>query len=110
MVGVTYVLSLFPPANIFDMSIWCFSGFVGLFPLVIAAIYWRRLTAIAAHSSIVVTITLWLFMFIQSDFGHNRYSFPKEPIKVGDFTLIPPMMPVVTIWGTNSDCDRSPIG
>ena len=30
--------------NVFDLAIWCFSGFAALTPLVIAALYWRRAT------------------------------------------------------------------
>ena len=44
IVALTYLLSLFPPPNIFDLAVWCFSGFASLFPLVVAAVYWRRTT------------------------------------------------------------------
>ena len=38
IVALTYLLSLFPPPNIFDLAVWCFSGFASLFPLVVAAV------------------------------------------------------------------------
>ena len=48
IVAVTYLLSLFPPPHVFDLAVWCFSGFASLFPLVVAAVYWRRATAAPA--------------------------------------------------------------
>lgn len=76
VVIVTYLLSLIAPGRIFDLGIWCFSGFSGLVPLVIAALYWRRLTLAGAVASIVVTAGAWLYFFWQSDFAANaRYLF-----------------------------------
>ncbi len=44
IVAVTYGLSLFKPPSVFALGVWCFSGFSALFPLVVAALYWQRLT------------------------------------------------------------------
>jgi len=97
IVAVSYLLSLFPPRAIFSIAIWCFSGFTGLFPLVFAAIYWRRLTKAGAAASILTTIAVWAVLFYRSNFGlpapgKPPYRFPEEV-----FWGIPPMMPVVTI-------------
>jgi len=97
VVVVTYVLSLFSPAGVFDMGVWCFSGFTGLFPLVIAAIYWRRLTAAGALASILVTMVSWAIMFHLSDYAQKPFSFPTSPIAIAGQTIIPPLMPVVSI-------------
>ena len=76
VVIVTYLLSLIAPGRIFDLGIWCFSGFAGLVPLVVAALYWRRLTLAGAVSSILVTAGSWAYFFVQSDFAANaRYLF-----------------------------------
>ena len=76
VVIVTYLLSLIAPGRIFDLGIWCFSGFAGLVPLVVAALYWRRLTLAGAVASILVTAGSWLYFFWQSDFAANpRYLF-----------------------------------
>ena len=53
----------------FTLGIWCFTGFSSLFPLVVAALYWRRLTAAGAAASILVTAALWILFFYQSEFG-----------------------------------------
>ncbi len=97
MVLVTYVLSLFPRA-VFDLGIWSFSGFTGLVPLVLAAIYWRRLTAAGAVASVVATAATWLTLFWRAGWGTDKlYAFPESPLPlVGDWS-IPPMLPVVAI-------------
>ncbi len=97
MVVVTYVLSLFPRA-VFDLGIWSFSGFTGLVPLVLAAIYWRRLTAAGAIASVIATAIAWVALFWRADWGRNQmYAFPESPIPLVGGWSIPPMLPVVTI-------------
>lgn len=97
ILALTYLLSLFPRA-IFDLGLWSFSGFTGLFPLVYAAIYWRRLTAAGAIASVVTTFGLWSVLFYRSGFGQNaRYTFPEAPVRIMDGLVIPPMLPVVGI-------------
>ena len=97
IVVVTFILSLLLPRAVFDLGIWSFSGFTGLFPLVFAAIYWQRLTAAGAISSVIVTAVSWIVLFWRSDFGANkRYAFPEGPISLG-VVDIPPMLPVVSI-------------
>ncbi|MEZ6016285.1 MAG: sodium:solute symporter family protein [Planctomycetota bacterium] len=63
IVAVTYVISLFPPPKIFDLAVWCFSGFSGLFPLVLASVYWRRATKAGAYASILAAVATWGWFF-----------------------------------------------
>lgn len=65
IVALTYVLSLFPPPNIFDLAVWCFSGFASLFPLVFAAVYWRRVTRAGAIASVLVAAGTWAVLFYE---------------------------------------------
>ena len=45
IVAITYGLAMVAKdANVFDLAIWCFSGFSALFPVVFAALYWKRAT------------------------------------------------------------------
>jgi SSS family solute:Na+ symporter len=69
IVAVTYLFSLAEPRRVFQMGVWCFSGFSGLFPLAFAAVYWRRLTAAGAYASVVAVIASWTFLFWKSGFG-----------------------------------------
>jgi SSS family solute:Na+ symporter len=79
IVALTYVFSLFEPRRVFTMGVWCFSGFSALFPLVLAALYWRRLTLAGAYASVVAVIVSWALLFWDSGFGMNpHYSFPHH--------------------------------
>jgi len=89
IVALTYVLSLFPPPNIFDLAVWCFSGFASLFPLVVAAVYWRRATAAGAIASVLVAGGSWAVLFYD---GLLAPTLAGEQLQ-GDY-LILGMMPV----------------
>jgi SSS family solute:Na+ symporter len=69
IVAVTYAFSLAEPRRVFQMGVWCFSGFSALFPLVVAALYWRRLTAAGAFASILTAALSWGYLFWKSGFG-----------------------------------------
>jgi len=66
VVGVlfaAYLLSLIAARSIFRLGIWSFTGFAALFPLVVAALYWRRSTRAGAVASVIVTALLWTYFF-----------------------------------------------
>ena len=65
IVAVTYLLSLGNVRSVFAMGVWCFSGFAALFPLIVAALYWRGLSAFGAMASVVTAIATWGFLFYQ---------------------------------------------
>jgi len=93
IVAMTYGLSLQPPPHIFDLGIWCFSGFSGLFSLVVASLYWKRVTRPAALACVAVTALVWGALIADAlIFTGNRYFGPDE----GDY-LIMGMMPVTII-------------
>lgn len=76
IVAVTYLLSLTEPRRVFTLGVWTFSGFSALFPLIFAAVYWRRLTAAGAYAAVLATAASWLYFFTMSDFGANAaYTF-----------------------------------
>lgn len=72
IVVITYLLSLFSPNRVFELGVWCFTGFAGLFPLVFASVYWQRATKIGAYACVVTTALTWAFFFIRADWGHNE--------------------------------------
>lgn len=72
IVVVTYLISLLKPPGIFDLGIWCFSGFTGLVPLVVAALYWKRLTRAGAYASLLITVASWIYFFSQA-------GYPPDP-------------------------------
>jgi SSS family solute:Na+ symporter len=63
IVAVTYLLSLGNVRSVFALGIWCFSGFSALFPIVVAALYWRGLSAAGAISGIFAAIISWCVLF-----------------------------------------------
>ena len=92
IVAVTYTLSLFPPPKIFDLGVWCFSGFASLFPLVFAAVYWRRVTKAGAYASVLAMIGTWGFLFYRGLILPTLEGVEHE----GDY-LVWGMMPVTVI-------------
>ena len=93
IVAVTYGLSLLDQSkSVFTMAIWCFSGFAALFPIVFAALYWRRLTAAGALSGILAMFGSWIYLFWDSNWGSDTeyalYLFGNDM----------PIMPVVAIF------------
>lgn len=77
IVSATYVLAmLVKDANVFDLAIWCFSGFAALFPLVFSALYWKRATNSGAFACVVSALLSWLYFFHQSGFGGEYFIGP----------------------------------
>ncbi|MFQ5430258.1 MAG: sodium:solute symporter [Phycisphaerae bacterium] len=85
VVLVTYLLALTRPGGVFTLGVWCFSGFAGLFPLVFAAVYWKRVTKAGAYACVLTTAAVWFGLFAASGYGANRAFLFLE------------MMPVATI-------------
>ena len=63
---VVLTLSLITSRSIFSIGVWSLSGFAALFPVIIAALFWRRSTAAGVLSSIVTVGVLWVFFFMRS--------------------------------------------
>lgn len=64
IVAVSYVLSLLLlDTNVFDLGVWCFTGFGCLFPLVFAALYWRGTTKAGAIACVLATVVTWSIFF-----------------------------------------------
>ena len=75
IVAFTYYLSLQGNRSVFTMGEWCFTGFASLFPLILAALYWKRLTLAGAIAGILAMIGAWLYLFRQADYGRNADFF-----------------------------------
>jgi SSS family solute:Na+ symporter len=67
IVAVTYLLSLGNVRSVFAMGVWCFSGFSSLFPIVVAALYWRSLSAWGAIAGVSAAIGSWCYLFYQGN-------------------------------------------
>lgn len=51
---------------IFGLAVWCFSGFAALFPLVFAALYWKRATKWGAYASVIAGLGLGAYYYWQA--------------------------------------------
>ena len=77
IVALTYLLAMaFKNANVFDLAIWCFSGFAALFPLVFAALYWKRATKAGAIACVLSALFSWLYFFHKSGYGGEYFIGP----------------------------------
>ena len=77
IVGITYLLAMvLKNVNVFDLAIWCFSGFSALFPLVFSALYWKRVTGAGAIACIVTALITWAYFFHQSGYGGEYFVGP----------------------------------
>ncbi len=64
VLAVTYLLSLVVNTSIFALAVWSFTGFAALFPLVLAALFWKRSTAAGAIAAVLTVVALWLYFFL----------------------------------------------
>ena len=77
IVAVTYLLAMaVKNANVFDLAIWCFSGFAALFPLIFSALYWKRATKAGAIASVLTALISWAWFFHQSGYGGEYFVGP----------------------------------
>ena len=92
IVAITYALAMWlkDSAQVFDLGVWCFSGFAGLFPVVVAAVYWRRATTAGVIASILATAGSWCVLFY-------RDMVAEKPPGMEDELLIFGMMPVAIL-------------
>ncbi len=61
---VVFVVSQVANQTIFSIGVWALTGFAGLFPVFVAAVYWRRSTAVGAGTAIIVSIAVWTVLFV----------------------------------------------
>src|SRR5208283_4453320 len=64
--------SLIAPRSVYTLGVWCFTGFSGLFPLVFASLYWKRVTSSGAIASVVAALAAWGYLFHESGWGADK--------------------------------------
>ena len=60
---VTYLISLVASRRIFSFGIWSFTGYAALFPVVLAALFWRRSTKQGVLAAVASVAVLWVYFF-----------------------------------------------
>jgi len=66
ILAITFGLSLVTARSIFKLGIWTFTGFASLFPIVVAALFWKRSTRQGAIASVVTVAVLWTWFFLRA--------------------------------------------
>lgn len=99
IVALSYGFSIYlgPRASIFALGVWCFSGLAALFPLVFAALYWRRLTAAGAIASVVAAAVGWFYLFWDSAWGTAKGYVVRIPGIDIDFLPVAPLVALATL-------------
>lgn len=62
---VTFLISQVAGPSIFKLGIWSFSGYAALFPLAVAALFWKRSTRQGAIAATLTVVGLWVFFFLR---------------------------------------------
>jgi len=62
---VTFAISLVVPSSIFKFGIWSFTGFAALFPVVLAAVFWKRSTRVGAIATVISVAVMWVYFFVR---------------------------------------------
>jgi len=73
LLALTFGLSLVASRSIFKLGIWSFTGFAALFPVIVAALFWRRSTKQGAIASVLSVVLMWIF-FIQRGWSVPGYT------------------------------------
>jgi solute:Na+ symporter, SSS family len=61
---VTFLLSLVLDPGLFKLGVWCFTGFAALFPVLLAALFWRRSTKQGIAAAVVSVVLLWGYLVV----------------------------------------------
>ena len=102
VVAVTYVLSLLmgDSTRVFQLGIWCFSGFASLFPVAVLAVYWRGLSKWGAYAGILAAAGTWLAMFAAADFAANDNYYLHLPLDFLGYRTVE-LMPVTGMFAAS---------
>lgn len=88
IVIITWLIAQVAPKDVFKMAVWCFTGFASLFPIVFAALYWKRATKVGAMASLITTAVVWSILFFRA--ASSKFSEETH--------LIAGVMPVTFIF------------
>ena len=78
--AAAFTISQLTTRSIFDLGVWSLSGYAGLFPLVVAALYWRRSSASGALAALGTTAVLWAVLLIRSQGVDGEYTIADSGV------------------------------
>jgi SSS family solute:Na+ symporter len=71
LLAVFLVIRVVNARTIFSTGVWCFSAFSSLFPVLLAAVFWKRSTKVGAYLSTLSVFFLVSFFYCLGDYGAN---------------------------------------
>jgi SSS family solute:Na+ symporter len=73
LLAIVFIVAQFPEQRtIFGTGIWCFSAFSALFPILLAALFWKRSTKYGIYASALSVAVLIPLFYCLADFGNNE--------------------------------------
>lgn len=74
LLALAFLFSQLTDQSIFALGVWSLTGYTGLLPIVIAALFWKRSTQKGVVAAVVTVAALWIYFFIQSLGAPGEYS------------------------------------
>ncbi|MBM4764975.1 sodium:solute symporter family protein [Bacillus sp. B15-48] len=87
LLAISYFVSLIRPASVFQIAELSFTGTSAMIPVIVAALYWRRLNSYGAIASLLtgaVLVPVYFFTNWLPSFGF----LPIVPVFVGSFIVM----------------------
>ena len=102
VVAVTYALSLLmgDSTRVFQLGIWCFSGFASLFPIALLAVYWRGLSKWGTYAGILAAAGTWAGLFVAADFAADDTYMLRVPLESLGYRTVS-LMPVTGMFAAS---------
>jgi SSS family solute:Na+ symporter len=72
--ATAFAVSQLTTRSIFNLGVWSLSGYAGLFPMLVAALFWRRSTATGALTALATTVVLWVVLLMRSQGVEGEYT------------------------------------
>lgn len=99
VVLVTYLLALYlkDSAHVFDLGVWCFSGFAALFPIAWASVYWRRATRAGTLASLISGVVAWIVLFSNDILAKNQTKAGEDELLIWGFMPVAFLVAITTV-------------
>ena len=85
--ATAFVASQITTRSIFSLGVWSLSGYAGLFPIVVASLFWRRSSATGALTALATTVVLWVVLLVRSQGVEGEYTIADSGVM--------PVVPIV---------------
>jgi SSS family solute:Na+ symporter len=74
LLALAFVFSQLTDQSIFSLGVWSLTGYTGLFPIVAAALFWKRSTKAGVTAAVLTVALLWIYFYLQSFGVQGEYT------------------------------------